>query len=269
MSRFVMGDIHGEYEHLVNVLKKSKFDYANDTLIQLGDLVDRGPKPFECINELLKIKNTIFIKGNHDECFVRWWKTKEHPLGTHPFNGTQVTIDAWNKLGLYEHHFILGNFFYKQKIYHISHDNMMFVHGGFPIDVPLDQIDDGTFMWDRDLVKLTTVGDQFPEGYIVPTPNNFKRIYLGHTPTTYWDITTPMSGCGVYNIDTGCGKGGPLTLMNIDTGEYWQAGPKIQENEEEKETQESKESQLYSGVLRVQKTTEGASNVGEECIGES
>jgi serine/threonine protein phosphatase 1 len=257
-----MGDIHGEYKHLVNVLKKSKFDYNNDLLIQLGDLVDRGPEPFKCILELLKIKNTIFIRGNHDKCFEIWRTTKEHPLGRHPFNGTQVTLDAWEKLNIYDKHFIIGNFLNRQVIYHITDDNIMFVHGGFPIDIPLEEVDDHTFMWDRDLVKLTTVGDQFPKGYIVPTPNNFKKIYLGHTPTIYWDMTTPMSGCGVYNIDTGCGKGGPLTIMNIDTGEYWQAGPKIQEDEEEKQTQEITEASLHPTVSRGEKETERTPDIG-------
>jgi len=259
MRRFVMGDIHGEYEYLVDVLKKSGFDYGEDLLIQLGDLVDRGPEPFKCIEELMKIKNTVFIKGNHDECFMIWRATKKHPLGDHPFNGVWPTLKAWESLELSMKYDVVYRFFKKQVPYHITEDNIMFVHGGFPIDVPLEEIDDHTFMWDRDLVKLTTVGDQFTEGYVVPTLNNFKRIYLGHTPTIYWDTFTPMNGCGVWNIDTGCGKGGPLTIMNIDTGEYWQSGPKIPKYEEEKEAQKSENEQVHTGVSGTEKETEGTS----------
>lgn len=276
MRRFVMGDIHGEYKHLVNVLKKSGFDYDKDLLIQLGDLVDRGSEPFKCIDELLKIKNTIFIKGNHDACFMEWFHSGKyndltsHPLGSHPFNGVGPTIKAWKELDLYDKHFILTRFFNKQVLYHITDDNIMFVHGGFPIDEKLEDIDDDTFMWDRDLVKLTTVGDQFTEGYVVPTIYGFKRIYLGHTPTVYWDKTEPMYGCGVWNVDTGCGKGGPLTIMDIDTGEYWQAGPKIQENDNkendtEKQAEATETNKTNSGGEEEEK--ERDTEIGQRVTG--
>ena len=35
-----MGDIHGNYRGLLQCLEKSNFDYDNDKLIQLGDVVD-------------------------------------------------------------------------------------------------------------------------------------------------------------------------------------------------------------------------------------
>ena len=252
MRRFVMGDIHGEYELLMDVLQKSGFNYGEDLLIQLGDLVDRGPEPFKCILELIKIKNTVFIRGNHDECFMQWRETKQHPLGNHPFNGVFPTLKAWENLILHDRYDVIHKFFKNQVPYHITDDNIMFVHGGFPIDVPLDQVDNNTFYWDRDLVKLTTVGEQFDKNYVV------------HTPTIYWDITTPMNGCGVWNIDTGCGKGGPLTIMNIDTGEYWQSGPKIQEDEEKIETQEKEGENIHGGISGGEEKEKGITIDGKE-----
>ena len=70
--------------------------------------------------------------------------------------------------------------------------------------------------------------------------DNFKTIFIGHTPTIYWtakeDITTggiirpkgqpitmPIKAANIWNVDTGCGKGNfPLTIMNPDTEEFWQ-----------------------------------------------
>lgn len=69
MREFVIGDIHGEYQKLIKCLKAVNFDYQNDKLIQLGDIVDRGPHSYHCIEELKLIKNLILIKGNHDECW--------------------------------------------------------------------------------------------------------------------------------------------------------------------------------------------------------
>ena len=66
MKRYVIGDIHGNYKALVQVLKKSKFDYKKDTLILIGDVVDGYNESYEVVEELIKIKNKVFILGNHD-----------------------------------------------------------------------------------------------------------------------------------------------------------------------------------------------------------
>ena len=66
--RFVLGDIHGELDNLKEVLQKSGFDYENDLLIQVGDIVDRGQEPFKCMDELLKVKNLVLLLGNFQKC---------------------------------------------------------------------------------------------------------------------------------------------------------------------------------------------------------
>ncbi len=66
MKRYVIGDIHGRYKALKEVLKKSNFNYDTDKLIVLGDVVDGGVNTYEVVEELLKIKNLIYILGNHD-----------------------------------------------------------------------------------------------------------------------------------------------------------------------------------------------------------
>jgi serine/threonine protein phosphatase 1 len=67
MSTYVIGDLHGQFQSLKQCLVKCNFDYNQDTLIQLGDVVDGGEEAFECVEELLKIKKLIAIKGNHDD----------------------------------------------------------------------------------------------------------------------------------------------------------------------------------------------------------
>ena len=66
MKRYVLGDIHGNFKALKQVLKRSKFDYEKDELIIIGDVVDGYSCSFEVVEELLKIKNKVFILGNHD-----------------------------------------------------------------------------------------------------------------------------------------------------------------------------------------------------------
>ncbi|MFP4655638.1 MAG: metallophosphoesterase family protein [Methanohalobium sp.] len=60
MKLLIISDIHGNKEALDVVL-----DTPYDEIICLGDLVDYGPSPHECI-ELVQQKNIPTIKGNHD-----------------------------------------------------------------------------------------------------------------------------------------------------------------------------------------------------------
>ena len=72
--RFCIGDIHGAYKALMQVLKLSDFDYDSDELICLGDVADSWSQVPECFDELLKIKNLVYIMGNHDEWLLDWFK---------------------------------------------------------------------------------------------------------------------------------------------------------------------------------------------------
>jgi serine/threonine protein phosphatase 1 len=53
MSTFAIGDIHGNLIGLRQCIERCQFNYDNDTLIQLGDVIDGGEYVYECIEELL------------------------------------------------------------------------------------------------------------------------------------------------------------------------------------------------------------------------
>ena len=73
---FVIGDIHGAYLALKQVLDRSNFNYKEDTLIQLGDIVDGNrPQWIDCMHELNNISNLILLRGNHDQWFVDYLNT--------------------------------------------------------------------------------------------------------------------------------------------------------------------------------------------------
>ena len=62
--KFVIGDIHSHYDEMIELFQIVDFNVDNDTLISLGDLVDRGSNPLEVIEALMKIKKFVHILGN-------------------------------------------------------------------------------------------------------------------------------------------------------------------------------------------------------------
>jgi serine/threonine protein phosphatase 1 len=62
---FIVGDLHGCYDMLMDALKAIDFDYEADRLFSVGDLVDRGPKSAECLG-LIKEPWFHTVRGNHE-----------------------------------------------------------------------------------------------------------------------------------------------------------------------------------------------------------
>ena len=55
--------------------------------------------------------------------------------------------------------------------------------------------------------------------------NLYHEIYIGHTPVTRIGTTIPVKMANVWNVDTGAAFKGPLTILDIDTKEFWQSEP--------------------------------------------
>lgn len=229
---FVMGDIHGDIIALKQCLYRSGFDYKNDLLIQLGDIVDRKDGVYECVEELLKIKHLIAIKGNHDQWFDEFIKTDFHPYYWN--HGGEKTVHSYlkqsNGKGIC---FRSGNgfktslnstdiptqhrkFFDNQVLYHIDSQNRCFIHAGFDRRINFMQQKESAYYWDRTLWNeaLNFLGPNTSIGSYKTIPD-FKEIYIGHTPTTSWGKNQPMSAYNIYNLDTGAGDSGRLTIMKL------------------------------------------------------
>jgi serine/threonine protein phosphatase 1 len=66
---WAVGDIHGCYNLLMTRLKEIGFDFENDLLVAVGDLVDRGIQNEECISLIDKLWFTS-VKGNHEDLVI-------------------------------------------------------------------------------------------------------------------------------------------------------------------------------------------------------
>jgi len=80
MSTIAIGDIHGNLAALDNLLSRITPEFAaEDTIVFLGDYIDRGPDANGCIQRILDFRLTakgrvVTLLGNHEEWLLRTYK---------------------------------------------------------------------------------------------------------------------------------------------------------------------------------------------------
>lgn len=245
--RFVVFDIHGNIKALEQCLERCGFRDDIDQLITIGDITDGWGYVYECVERLLKIQDRIDLMGNHDEWFVEFLDTGFHPDRWR--QGGQGTLSSYQrnclgdkaiindvKISGIRHNLLNTDVpathwkFFKHQIHrYVDDQNNCFVHAGFNRDFPLKDQHPSTLMWDRDLMKqaLSCTGTQK-----LKTADNFNKIFIGHTSTEYFGSKVPIIRGGVICGDTGAGYRGALTIMNVDTLEYWQSDTDLYPPEE-------------------------------------
>ena len=71
MAHYLMSDLHGEADRFHAMLKKVGFS-EDDTLIILGDVVDRGPDGINLLLEIMDMPNVIMLLGNHEYMMLQY-----------------------------------------------------------------------------------------------------------------------------------------------------------------------------------------------------
>lgn len=229
---FVIGDIHGGLVALKQVLAKSQVE-KSDRLIFLGDYVDgwsQSPEVIDFLIELSSKQDCIFIRGNHDELLLQWL------LG----NEKDFNIDMWFKHGgkaTYEAYLNVSpekrnvhiEFLSNLKNYYLDNENRLFVHAGFTnMNGVAFEYFPKLLYWDRTLWEVALALNEnlsksslfYPKRLLL-----YKEIYIGHTPVTKIEQTVPVNKACIWNVDTGAAFFGPLTIMDIETKEFWQSDP--------------------------------------------
>ena len=225
----VIGDIHGGLRALHQILEKASVN-KEDTLIFLGDYVDgwsESPQVIDFLIGLSQKQMCIFIRGNHDELLLDWLQSyRNNPLWFE--HGGQATVLAYANVDetTKQKHI---DFLLNLVNYHLDVHNRLFVHAGFTnLNGVNHEYFPKMFYWERTLWEMAASLDKSMSLEDVLYPKRlklYKEIYIGHTPVTRIDKTTPVQMANVWNIDTGAAFLGPLTILDIDTKEYWQSDP--------------------------------------------
>ena len=245
---FVVADIHGVFKALEQVLERSGFDNSKDRLICLGDYVDGYSGSVEVVDLLIKLQEEsngrhVFLAGNHD-LLLQLWLTEGREELVWVMNGgltTQKSYVESGKLTDSNH----KEFFKNLQYYYEDGNRRAFVHAGFDSENGLGYDTQHEYVWSRDFWN-NCLNQSSMKSRV------YDEIYIGHTPTInymikphyleYKDdrqekngvITVPMFRKGVYNLDTGCGWGRKLTMMNVETKEYFQSDNSFELYPEEK-----------------------------------
>lgn len=68
MGVYAFSDLHGNYSLWTKLRQEIN---ENDTYFYLGDVIDRGKLGFKILLEMMEMKNIIFLRGNHEEMFLK------------------------------------------------------------------------------------------------------------------------------------------------------------------------------------------------------
>ena len=201
---FAIGDIHGCLFKLKEMMNLIEIDPVDDTLIFLGDYIDRGPDARGVVNLILHIKgsiNNVFcLMGNHEQLFLDYHLDNMNE-NLFLINGGMSTVLSYGltgtgdskKMNVPETHM---QFFTTLYPYYET-DDYIFVHAGLRSGIPLAQQDRDDILWIRN-------------EFIASAYDFGKIVVFGHTP-----LFAPLVATNKIGIDTGAVYGGKLTCVEL------------------------------------------------------
>lgn len=224
---FVIGDIHGAFKALKQVIARAHLN-PEDKLIFLGDYVDGWSESPAVIDYLIALNKTYkcrFLRGNHDALFDDYLShLEDNELWLK--HGGVSTVQAYAKTSsdkIEAHH----NFLKHLENYFVDDQNRLFLHAGFSkLSGPQNEYHDYVFYWDRTLWEMAIATDpqlKPSDPYYPERLTHFKEIFIGHTPVNSLGTSLPHQAMNVWNIDTGAGFKGKLSMLEINTKEVFQS----------------------------------------------
>ncbi|CAL2095181.1 metallophosphoesterase family protein [Tenacibaculum sp. 190524A02b] len=209
MATYAIGDIHGCYTALKTIFNQFIIQ-EKDTVVFLGDYIDRGPNSKEVIDWLIQNQNNYnfkFILGNHEimmqtakvssERLSEWLyfggsnTLSSYKIGNDVNWADKITSSHWNFIDNCLPYFELNNF--------------IFVHAGLELKKSLSQQNKHHLFW-----KKFERPEKYMEG---------KTVICGHTSRKNGQIAN--FGHTIC-IDTYAYGGKWLTCLNVETKDYIQ-----------------------------------------------
>lgn len=196
----VVGDIHGCYDELLDLLEKIAFR-SDDRLVSVGDLIVKGWKNREVLELFIADKRFSAVLGNHDRKMLRYWQGKKVSLKRAHENAIAELESDRERYAAYLDSLPLV----------IELDDHLVVHAGVRPGVHIRE------QSVEDLTELRTLSPDRTSREGTPWYAAYageKTVLFGH-----WPAAEPRRGPHALGLDTGCVYGYQLTAYIIETGE--------------------------------------------------
>jgi len=229
-----VGDVHGCASELRALLGATSFEPGRDTLVLVGDLVNKGPRSDEVLR-LSRELGALAVRGNHDdELLEAWYRVGRFARGLKPYkNNALFQVTAADVLWLQELPLSLS----------FPWLGLVVVHAGMVPGVALEEQRFEDLLFIRDVVRARVgpdvalelkearrspsnggaaqwVGLQSPEDGSTPWAeawNGPERVVFGH------DARRKLQCCAhATGLDTGCCYGNSLTALIVDADDVSQ-----------------------------------------------
>jgi serine/threonine protein phosphatase 1 len=205
-----IGDIHGCAAALREIIEAVE-PKPNDTLVILGDCVDRGPNSAAVIDQLLELREKcqlVPLLGNHEEMMLNFLDGRPQPDDWLQCGGA-ATVESYRdtngKLMPASSQHID---FIRSWDDCFESETHFFAHGSYEPDRPLSQQHWQTMRWQS--LK-----------YGIPEPHESGKIAIvGHSSQKSGEVLDVRH---LVCIDTFCWGGGWLTALDTTCGQIWQA----------------------------------------------
>jgi serine/threonine protein phosphatase 1 len=204
-----IGDIHGCTPALDAVLAAAK-PQPDDTVVTLGDYVDRGPDSKGTIRRLIELASRcrlVPLLGNHDRIVLDLASGNKASFADWLRFGGETTLASYDCVSPEEFPAAHLDFLRRCGLFHET-EHHFFVHASYIKELPLDQQTEEVLLWDSLRYRL-------------PGPHRSgKKAVVGHTAQKTGEI---LDLGYVVCIDTWIYGDGWLTMMDVETSQLWQA----------------------------------------------
>jgi serine/threonine protein phosphatase 1 len=204
-----IADIHGCLPAL-NAVLAAVAPQPADTIVMLGDYVDRGPDSCAVLDALIALAretHLVPLLGNHDEMMLKICRGRSDLLPDWLIYGGYATLASYgaaSPAGIRPDHL---DFLHACRTY-FETDRHIFMHANYRADLPLALQSRDVLLWES--LKRGLPGPHF----------SGKIAVVGHTAQKSGEI---LDLGYLKCIDTWCYGAGWLTALELATGRFWQA----------------------------------------------
>jgi serine/threonine protein phosphatase 1 len=234
MKTFVIGDIHGRRAQLQILLGMLARDADEDTLVFLGDLIDRGMDAPGVVSDVLEMQRenperVVCLRGNHEQMLLDciddgalvWFS----PATGGAYSFEQYTGHALRLLKEEDFEEARREIaecvpaehleFFRGMPHFYEDDYAIYVHAGLDHGKHPRETSEHFLLWARDKDFYTNYTG--------------KPCVFGHTPTPFLPLRGRLGRHGIYifhsaiGIDTGYNQNSPLTCLELPDFNLYQS----------------------------------------------